>query len=107
MRFPSWRHSSHVESSCILTPTHYTHVPSNFTLHTHTHTLIPASPPWLCYQGLSAHLVEVIALILLPVAIAMCGYSIFVFIWRSDMIAKKRVSALSWHELMSLSLGLP
>jgi hypothetical protein len=36
--------------------------------------------------------VEVIALLLLPVAIAMCGYAIFIFIWRSQMIAKKRVS---------------
>uniref|UniRef100_A0A383VD06 SPX domain-containing protein n=1 Tax=Tetradesmus obliquus TaxID=3088 RepID=A0A383VD06_TETOB len=40
--------------------------------------------------GLSAHLVEIIALILLPVAISMCGYAIFIFKWRSDMIAKKR-----------------
>jgi hypothetical protein len=41
-------------------------------------------------QGLSGHLVEIIALVLLPVAIAMCGYAIFVFKWRSDMISKKR-----------------
>jgi hypothetical protein len=41
--------------------------------------------------GLSAHLVEIIALILLPVAISMCGYAIFIFKWRSDMIAQKRV----------------
>ncbi|KAF6262836.1 VTC domain-containing protein [Scenedesmus sp. NREL 46B-D3] len=40
--------------------------------------------------GLSAHLVEIIALILLPVAISMCGYAIFIFKWRSDMIAQKR-----------------
>eukprot|EP00775_Hariotina_reticulata_P007348 gene7348-7559_t len=43
-------------------------------------------------KGLGGHMVEVIALILLPVAIAMCGYAIFIFIWRSQMIAKKRVS---------------
>jgi len=42
-------------------------------------------------QGLGGHLVEVIALLLLPVAIAMCGYAIFIFVWRSQMIAKKRV----------------
>lgn len=42
-------------------------------------------------QGLSGHLVEVIALLLLPVAIGMCGYAIFIFIWRSQMISKKRV----------------
>jgi hypothetical protein len=45
----------------------------------------------LLLQGLSGHLVEVIALLLLPVAIGMCGYAIFIFIWRSQMIAKKRV----------------
>jgi hypothetical protein len=37
--------------------------------------------------------VEIIALILLPVAIAMCGYAIFVFVWRSQMISRKRVSS--------------
>lgn len=42
--------------------------------------------------GLGAHLVEIIALILLPVAVAMCGYAIFIFTWRGQMIAKKRVS---------------
>ncbi|KAF8057149.1 VTC4 [Scenedesmus sp. PABB004] len=41
-------------------------------------------------KGLSGHLVEIIALLLLPVAIGMCGYAIFIFKWRSDMIAKKR-----------------
>lgn len=46
----------------------------------------------LLRQGLSGHLVEIIALLLLPVAIGMCGYAIFIFIWRSEMIAKKRVS---------------
>eukprot|EP00878_Enallax_costatus_P037167 GHUV01041967.1.p1 GENE.GHUV01041967.1~~GHUV01041967.1.p1 ORF type:complete len:392 (+),score=107.62 GHUV01041967.1:183-1358(+) len=40
--------------------------------------------------GLGAHLVEIIALILLPVAICMCGYAIFLFKWRADMISKKR-----------------
>ena len=45
-------------------------------------------------SSLGSHLVEIVALILLPVAIAMCGYAIFVFIWRSQMIAKKRVSVL-------------
>eukprot|EP00877_Chromochloris_zofingiensis_P009475 jgi/Chrzof1/4781/Cz14g26070.t1 len=40
--------------------------------------------------GLGAHLVEIIALILLPVAVAMCGYAIFIFTWRGQMIAKKR-----------------
>ncbi len=43
-------------------------------------------------HGLGAHLVEIISLILLPVAMAMCGYAIFVFVWRGQMIAKKRVS---------------
>jgi uncharacterized membrane protein YidH (DUF202 family) len=39
---------------------------------------------------LSAHLVEVIALILLPLAIAMCAYAVFIFVWRGQMIARKR-----------------
>jgi nitrogen fixation-related uncharacterized protein len=38
--------------------------------------------------------VEIIALILLPVAISMCGYAIFIFKWRSDMIAQKRVRVM-------------
>jgi hypothetical protein len=53
---------------------------------------VPCSVMLCCAQGLSGHLVEVIALLLLPVAIAMCGYAIFIFVWRSQMIAKKRVS---------------
>ncbi|GBG00374.1 hypothetical protein Rsub_13056 [Raphidocelis subcapitata] len=43
-------------------------------------------------QGLGAHLVTIIALLLLPVAIAMNGYAIFVFIWRGQMILRKRPS---------------
>jgi len=41
-------------------------------------------------KPLSAHLVEVIALILLPLAVAMCAYAVFIFVWRGQMIAKKR-----------------
>lgn len=52
--------------------------------------------------GLGPHLVEIIALILLPVAIGMCGYAIFIFKWRSDMISKKRVS----RGLLICSAGL-
>lgn len=37
-------------------------------------------------------LVEVIALILLPVAIMMCAYSLAVFVLRSRAIAKKQVN---------------
>lgn len=55
---------------------------------------LSACPP-ACQTGLSAHLIEIIALILLPVAIAMCGYAIFVFVWRSDMISKKRVRVVT------------
>ena len=36
-------------------------------------------------------LVEVIALILLPVAVLMCAYALTVFVWRSRAIAKKTV----------------
>ena len=37
------------------------------------------------------HLVEIIAMILLPVAVVMVGYALVVFIWRSKAIAKKQV----------------
>ncbi|KAK9825865.1 hypothetical protein WJX81_006134 [Elliptochloris bilobata] len=37
------------------------------------------------------NLVEVIALILLPVAVLMCAYALTVFVWRSRAIAKKSV----------------
>jgi uncharacterized membrane protein YidH (DUF202 family) len=47
----------------------------------------PSAPP---QRPLSAHLVEVIALILLPLAIAMCCYAVFVFWWRGAMISRKR-----------------
>ncbi len=33
---------------------------------------------------------ELIALILLPLGIAMCVYALYVFIWRASNIAKKR-----------------
>ena len=42
-------------------------------------------------QG-SDHTVEIIAAILLPVAILMCVYSLTVFIWRAKAIARKQVS---------------
>jgi uncharacterized membrane protein YidH (DUF202 family) len=47
----------------------------------------PAAPG---ARPLSAHLVEIIALILLPLAIAMCVYAVFIFWWRGSMIALKR-----------------
>ena len=37
------------------------------------------------------NLVEVIALILLPVAVLMCAYALTVFVWRSRAISKKTV----------------
>lgn len=37
------------------------------------------------------NLVEIIAMILLPVAVAMVAYALTVFIWRSKAIAKKQV----------------
>lgn len=40
--------------------------------------------------GLSRHLVEVIALIMLPLAVGMCGYALMTFVWRAQNIAKKR-----------------
>lgn len=50
----------------------------------------PADPSSPAERPLSAHLVEVIALILLPLAIAMCCYAVFIFLWRGAMIARKR-----------------
>jgi len=41
--------------------------------------------------------VEIIAAILLPVAILMCVYSLTVFIWRSKAISKKQVSPAMHH----------
>lgn len=41
--------------------------------------------------GGSDHTVEIIAAILLPVAIVMCVYALTVFIWRSKAISKKQV----------------
>jgi hypothetical protein len=50
--------------------------------------------------------VEIIALILLPVAIAMCGYAIFVFVWRSQMISRKRVRhAAGCHHSLEAGRG--
>ena len=37
------------------------------------------------------NLVEIIAMILLPVAVAMVAYALLVFVWRSKAIAKKQV----------------
>lgn len=60
----------------------------------------------------AAVLVEVIALILLPVAVLMCAYALVVFVWRSKAIAKKQVGyiddrfgplALSWVVIAALS----
>ena len=60
----------------------------------------------------AAVLVEVIALILLPVAVLMCAYALIVFVWRSKAIAKKQVGyiddrfgplALSWVVVAALS----
>ena len=39
----------------------------------------------------AARLVEVIALLLLPVAVLMCAYALFVFVWRSRAISRKQV----------------
>ncbi|GLI70122.1 hypothetical protein VaNZ11_014928 [Volvox africanus] len=41
-------------------------------------------------EAISRHLVELIALILLPLAVSMCTYALYVFIWRATNIARKR-----------------
>lgn len=63
------------------------------------------------------YLVETISLILLPVAVLMCGYALTVFIWRARAIAKKQVrilrpsSASTWKVLqepaIEQSRGVP
>lgn len=42
-------------------------------------------------EGLSRHLVELIALILLPLGMFMCLYALYTFVWRASNIAKKKV----------------
>lgn len=49
---------------------------------------------WGCLQG-SDHTVELIAAILLPVAIVMCAYALTVFIWRAKAITRKQVGSLT------------
>ena len=43
------------------------------------------------HDQVADNLVEVIALILLPLAVLMCAYALTVFVWRSRAIAKKTV----------------
>ena len=52
---------------------------------------ISHSPKWCAAMQGSDHTVELIAAILLPVAIIMCGYALTVFIWRAKAITKKQV----------------
>lgn len=51
----------------------------------------PARPELPARRQVADNLVEVIALILLPVAVLMCAYALTVFVWRSRAIAKKTV----------------
>ncbi|GLC44294.1 hypothetical protein PLESTB_000761900 [Pleodorina starrii] len=41
-------------------------------------------------EAISRHLVELIALILLPLGVAMCCYALYIFVWRASNIAQKR-----------------
>ncbi|GFH07675.1 SPX domain-containing protein [Haematococcus lacustris] len=43
-------------------------------------------------HALSRNLVEIIALILLPLAMAMCAYALYTFSWRASNIAKKKTT---------------
>lgn len=43
-------------------------------------------------EVVSKHLVELIALILLPLGMVMCVYALWVFVWRAQGIAKKRAT---------------
>lgn len=50
------------------------------------------------------HTVEIIAAILLPVAIVMCMYALTVFIWRAKAISKKQVSPLDNMYCLTLAV---
>lgn len=39
-----------------------------------------------------ANVPDIIAMILLPVAVLMCGYALMVFLWRGSQIARKQAS---------------
>lgn len=45
---------------------------------------------------------DLIAMILLPVAVLMCGYALMVFLWRGSQIARKQVRTDG-----AVSLGTP
>jgi hypothetical protein len=51
---------------------------------------MPALPP-ACLQ-VSANLVEIIALVLLPLAVLIVAYSLLVFVWRNSQIAMKQAA---------------
>ena len=40
---------------------------------------------------------DIIAMILLPVAVLMCGYALMVFLWRGSQIARKQVRCFAQH----------
>jgi len=42
--------------------------------------------------GISQGTVELITLLMLPISIAMIGYALFTFYWRSEFIRRKQVS---------------
>lgn len=56
-------------------------------------------------EGLSRHMVEVIALILLPLAMAMCVYALYIFLWRAGNIARKR--AVHFDDRVRICFGAP
>mmetsp|Transcript_16483 Transcript_16483/g.28259 ORF Transcript_16483/g.28259 Transcript_16483/m.28259 type:complete len:740 (-) Transcript_16483:558-2777(-) len=45
-------------------------------------------------EGISRHLVELIALILLPLGMAMAMYALYTFVWRANNIAKKKATQI-------------
>ncbi|GFH26352.1 vacuolar transporter chaperone 4, partial [Haematococcus lacustris] len=51
-----------------------------------------SSDPGMETHALSRNLVEIIALILLPLAMAMCAYALYTFSWRASNIAKKKTT---------------
>jgi hypothetical protein len=53
-----------------------------------------------------ARSVELIALILLPVALFICGYALYTFIWRSQLIAQKQARPAHGSGLVAWNVHL-
>lgn len=55
-------------------------------------------------EGVSRHLVELIALIMLPLGMFMCVYALYIFTWRAHNIAKKKVCVCPFSVCLCISI---